>query len=106
MLNRAGIVYDVEDKGKFVPAHIDTKLVEVPAHVETSWDETTKMASVKSVPYDVKRESTTLKEEYYDQGFTLRIEAKDGAKNDGYVGFYTQFIFDKDGKLLETGIWE
>ena len=27
-------------------------------------------------------------------------------QNCGYTGFYTEFFFDKDGKLLGMGAWE
>ena len=37
----------------------------------------------------------------------LRIEAHGGGvKQDGYFGFFTDFEFDAEGKLVVMGIWE
>lgn len=45
-----------------------------------------------------------------DNGNTeVKIEASDGAvegNNLGYIGFFTAFTFDVEGKLLNVGIWE
>ena len=35
------------------------------------------------------------------------IDCEQGnAKIDGYLGFFTAFHFDKDGKFIEMGAWE
>lgn len=43
-------------------------------------------------------------------GNTIHGEEYDGfpecGKVDGYSGFYTRFVFDKDGKFLIVGAWE
>lgn len=36
----------------------------------------------------------------------ISIEAQQGPNNLGYVGFVTTFRFNKDGTLLNVGVWE
>jgi hypothetical protein len=41
-----------------------------------------------------------------DDPGVLTIEAKDGARNEGYAYFIAQFIFREDGSLDHVGVWE
>lgn len=49
----------------------------------------------------------------YDQGFSkdsremfITLEAKCGAKVDGYSGFVADFVFDECGGFDRVGVWE
>ena len=37
---------------------------------------------------------------------TVRIRAEDDTKNEGYIGFFTEFEFSFEGHLLRVGVWE
>jgi hypothetical protein len=37
---------------------------------------------------------------------TVLIEQGQGAKNQGYYKFFTQFEFSREGQLLRVGVWE
>lgn len=39
-------------------------------------------------------------------GADITVYADGGPKNKGYLGFFTDFAFDKDGKFVEMGSWE
>ena len=36
----------------------------------------------------------------------IRINEGDGAKNQGFTNFFTDFEFSADGQLLRVGLWE
>jgi hypothetical protein len=44
-----------------------------------------------------------------DKNFTTLIVDAEGhtqSKNQGYIGFYTEFVFDLSGQLVAMGAWE
>jgi hypothetical protein len=42
-----------------------------------------------------------------DQIFTTLIVESDGSEvNQGYIGFHTEFVFDRSGQLRSMGAWE
>ena len=44
---------------------------------------------------------------YYDFQFHTRLTLEvDKEKHIGYTGFFTEFFFDQDGKLIKMGTWE
>jgi len=45
---------------------------------------------------------TIVVSSFDDENYELNIRYR----NDGYSGFYARLIFDKDGGLLEFGVWE
>lgn len=38
--------------------------------------------------------------------FCLTVEAKKSDKNLGYTHFWSELLFDKEGKLVSWGVWE
>lgn len=38
-------------------------------------------------------------------GNTIRIDTE-GPRNEGYSGFIAEFVFDDNGALERTGVWE
>jgi len=49
-----------------------------------------------------------LKPKDYDKkgSVFVVIEADDNEKTKGYFGFYTNIVFDKNGKFIEQGFYE
>lgn len=47
----------------------------------------------------------TFEVEFEERG--LSIVCKEGGQNvNGYFGFYTEFVFDRDGAFVEMGAYE
>lgn len=54
----------------------------------------------------VKELLTALDITFYEKNLQLIVEAKEGKKVKGYLGFFTEFNFDEEGKFIDLGIWE
>jgi hypothetical protein len=94
MFTRANISFHVEDKGLKNPKHkIRRERQKDMSHV-----------SPGRVEVEVYYETVPGEPEFLP-GSIITLNTN-GGNNAGYSGFYTEFVFDGDGNLLSTGVWE